>query len=100
MRFSHIKSIRAAKKKLYKKYWDLWSQCPQVERKYNIDFSVKRDRMTQTPKCLVIFKGKDANVITQAFKEFVKENEKKKQRVSLRAKLKQFQKNNAQNNVM
>ena len=67
-----------------------------VARKYNVDFSVKRDRTTQPPKYLVFFKGKDADVITQAFKEFVKVNEKKKQRVSIRAKLKQFQKNIAQ----
>ena len=68
----------------------------RVARKYNVDFSVKRDRTTQPPKYLVFFKGKDADVITQAFKEFVKVNEKKKQRVSIRAKLKQFQKNIAQ----
>ena len=70
----------------------------RIAKKYNVDFSVKRDRTTQPPKYLVFFKGKDADVITQAFKEFVKVNEKKKQRVSIRAKLKQFQKNIAQDN--
>ena len=45
----------------------------------------------------VFFKGKDADVIAQAFKEFVKVNEKKQQRPSLRQKLKGLQKIIAQN---
>lgn len=64
----------------------------RVAGKYNVDFSVKKDRTTNPPKYLVFFKAKDADVITQAFKEFVKRNEKKKQRVSVRAKMKQLQK--------
>ena len=44
----------------------------RVARKYNVDFAVKRDRTTEPPKYLVFFKGKDADVIAQAFKEFVK----------------------------
>ena len=40
---------------------------------------------------------KDADVIAQAFKEFVKVNEKKQQRPSLRQKLKGLQKIVAQN---
>lgn len=66
-------------------------------RKYNVDFAVKRDRTTEPPKYLVFFKGKDADVIAQAFKEFVKVNEKKQQRPSLRQKLKGLQKMIAQN---
>ena len=53
--------------------------------KYNVDFAVKRDKTTEPPKYLVFFKGKDADVIAQAFKEFVKVNEKKQQRPSLTA---------------
>lgn len=60
----------------------------RVARKYNVDFAVKRDKTTEPPKYLVFFKGKDADVIAQAFKEFVKVNEKKQQRPSLRQKLK------------
>ena len=37
-----------------------------------------------------LFKGRDADVLAQAFKEFVYGNEKKKGRVSLREKLKHF----------
>ena len=69
----------------------------RVARKYNVDFAVKRDKTTEPPRYLVFFKGKDADVIAQAFKEFVKVNEKKQQRPSLRQKLKGLQKIVAQN---
>ncbi len=69
----------------------------RVARKYNVDFAVKRDKTTKQPKYLVFFKGRDADVIAQAFKEFVKVNEKKQQRPSLRQKLKGLQKMIAQN---
>ena len=39
---------------------------------------------------MVFFKGRDADVLTQAFKEFVKANEKKQTKVSVREKLAQF----------
>lgn len=64
----------------------------RVARKYNVDFAVKKDKTVQPPKYIVFFKGKDADVITQAFKEFVKVNEKKQSRVSVKKKLVQFQK--------
>ena len=69
----------------------------RVARKYNVDFAVKRDKTTEQPRNLVFFKGRDADVIAQAFKEFVKVNEKKQQRPSLRQKLKGLQKMIAQN---
>ena len=69
----------------------------RVARKYNVDFAVKKDKTTEPPKYLVFFKGKDADVIAQAFKEFVKVNEKKQQHPSLRQKLKGLQKIVAQN---
>lgn len=64
----------------------------RIAGKYNVDFSVKRDRTADPPKYLVFFKAKDADLITQAFKEFVRANEKKKQRVSIRAKMKELAK--------
>lgn len=69
----------------------------KVAKKYNVDFAVKKDKTVAPPKYMVFFKGKDADVITQAFKEFVKVNEKKQQRPSLRQKLKGLQKMIAQN---
>lgn len=59
----------------------------RVARKYNVDFAVKKDKTVEPPKYMVFFKGKDADVITQAFKEFVKVNEKKRGRVSVKEKL-------------
>ncbi len=64
----------------------------RVAKQYNVDFSVKKDKTISPPKYIVFFKGKDADVITQAFKEFVKANEKKQSRESVRAKLNHFQK--------
>lgn len=69
----------------------------RVARKYNVDFAVKKDKTVEPPKYMVFFKGKDADVIAQAFKEFVKVNEKKQQHPSLRQKLKGLQKIVAQN---
>ena len=62
----------------------------RVARKYNVDFAVKKDKTTEPPKYLVFFKGRDADALAQAFKEFVYGNEKKKGRTSVRQKLKHF----------
>ena len=62
----------------------------RVARKYNIDFAVKKDKTVEPPKYLVFFKGRDADALAQAFKEFVYGNEKKKGRTSVRQKLKRF----------
>lgn len=59
----------------------------RTARKYNVDFAIKKDRTTEPPKYLVFFNGKDTDVISQAFKEFVYGNEKKKNRVSIRERL-------------
>ncbi len=62
----------------------------RVARKYNVDFAVKKDKTTDPPKYVVFFKGRDADAIAQAFKEFVYGNEKKKGRTSVREKLNKF----------
>ena len=62
----------------------------RVARKYNVDFAVKKDKTVEPPKYMVFFKGKDADVITQAFREFVKVNEKKHNRISVKEKLAEF----------
>lgn len=51
-----------------------------VARKYNVDFAVKKDKTTNPPKYVVFFKGRDADAVAQAFKEFVYGNEKRKGR--------------------
>ena len=39
-------------------------------KKYGIDFALKRDATENPPRYLVFFKGRDADVLTAAFKEF------------------------------
>ena len=62
----------------------------RIAKKYNIDFAIKKDKTTDPPKYVVFFKGRDADVVAQAFKEYVYGNERKKGRVSVREKLKKF----------
>jgi hypothetical protein len=69
----------------------------KVAKKYNVDFAVKKDKTVDPPKYMVFFKGKDTDVISSAFKEFVKVNEKKKARVSVRQRLNAYKKVVAQN---
>jgi hypothetical protein len=64
----------------------------RIARKYNIDFAVKRDKTEMPPRYIVFFKGKDADAISQAFKEFVNKNDKRQDRPSVRQKIKDFQK--------
>lgn len=62
----------------------------RAARKYNVDFAVKKDRTSEPPKYLVFFKGRDADAVAQAFREFVYGNERKKGRASVREKLNHF----------
>ena len=39
-------------------------------RKYGVDFAVVKDRTETPPKWLVFFKGRDADAVTAAFKEY------------------------------
>jgi len=57
--------------------------------KYGVDFAVKKDKSVKPPKYTVFFKGRDTDVITQAFREYVNANEKRKGRVSIREKMKE-----------
>lgn len=62
----------------------------RVAKKYNVDFAVQKDKTVEPPKYLVYFKARDNLVLEQAFKEFVKENEKKQNRVSFKEKIQQL----------
>lgn len=42
----------------------------KVARKYGIDFALKKDASTQSPRYLVFFKSKDADALTAAFREY------------------------------
>ena len=58
-----------------------------VARKYGVDFSVKKDVSEKPPKWLVFFKGRDADAVTAAFKEYSAKQLKKSKQPSLLEKL-------------
>ena len=59
--------------------------------KYGIDYALKKDTSEQPPRYLVLFKGRDVDVMTQAFKEFSAKTVKQKDKPSLRQKLSRHQ---------
>jgi hypothetical protein len=48
-----------------------------VARKYGVDFALKKDVSEIPPRWLVFFKGRDADALTAAFKEFSSKQLKK-----------------------
>lgn len=57
-------------------------------KKYGIDFAVKKDISVSPSRYLVFFKGRDADVLTAAFKEFSARNLTKEKKPSIRKLLK------------
>ena len=55
--------------------------------KYGIDYALKKDTSEQPPRYRVFFKGRDVDVMTQAFKEFSAKTVKQKEKQSLKQKL-------------
>ena len=47
-------------------------------KKYGIDFALKKDTSGEIPRYLVFFKGRDADVITAAFREFSAKTRRKR----------------------
>lgn len=58
-------------------------------KKYGIDFALKKDVSVEPPRYLVFFKGRDADVLTAAFKEFSAKNLAKEKKTSVRKLLSQ-----------
>ena len=58
-----------------------------MARKYGVDYAVRRDTSADTPRFLVFFKGRDADAIMAALKEFSSAKERKSERPSLLQKL-------------
>ena len=58
-------------------------------KKYGIDFALKKDTSGEIPRYLVFFKGRDAGVITAAFREFSAKNLEKEKKPSIRKELEQ-----------
>lgn len=59
----------------------------RIARKYQIDFSLKKDASEEPPKYIVFFKAKDVDVMTAAFKEYSAQELKKTSKPSLRKRL-------------
>ena len=62
----------------------------RVAKKYGVDFAVMKDKHQVPPKYVVYFKGKDADAITNAFKEYTSDMVKKAARPSVLAELKKL----------
>lgn len=53
-------------------------------KKYGIDFALKKDATETPPRYLVFFKGRDADVLTAAFKEFSAKKLNEREKPSIR----------------
>ena len=62
----------------------------QTAKKYGIDFALKKDSTETPPSYLVFFKGRDADALTAAFKEFSAKKLNKEQKPSIRKALSAF----------
>lgn len=56
----------------------------QTAKKYGIDFALKKDSTEIPPRYLVFFKGRDADALTAAFKEFSAKKLTQEQKPSIR----------------
>ena len=56
-------------------------------KKYGLDFALKKDASGELPRYLAFFKGRDADVITAAFREFSAKNLAKEKKPSIRRRL-------------
>ena len=65
-------------------------QFERIARKYGVDYAVRRDKDAEPPRFLVFFKGRDADAISAAFKEFLSTKERKSERPSLLQKLREL----------
>jgi hypothetical protein len=56
-------------------------------KKYDLDFSLRKDNTTHPPRYIVIFKTKQADNLEQAFKEFTAKKLNREERPSIRKTL-------------
>lgn len=68
-------------------------------KKYGIDFALKKDASESPPRYLVFFKGRDADVLMSAFKEFSGKKLTQEQKPSLRKALSVFKEAAKQKNA-
>ena len=65
-------------------------QFERIARKYGVDYAVRQDTSADTPRFLVFFKGRDADAIMAALKEFASSKERKSERPSLLQRLREL----------
>ena len=65
-------------------------QFERIARKYGVDYAVRKDVTADTPRFLVFFKGRDADAIMAALKEFSSAKERKNERPSLLQRLREL----------
>ncbi|MBC2259197.1 PcfB family protein [Listeria booriae] len=63
----------------------------RVARKYGLDFALKKDNTAEASTYLVYFKGRDVDVMTQAFKEYTQKHVKSQDKPSIIDKLQENQ---------
>ena len=63
----------------------------KTARKYNIDFALKKDKLSEKPRYLVFFKARDVDVMMAAFKEYSERTARKHVKPSIRRKLYLYQ---------
>ena len=68
-------------------------------KKYGIDFALKKDNTETPPRYLVFFKGRDADVLTAAFKEFSAKKLTEHEKPSIRKLLSSLKEAAAQKNA-
>ena len=56
-------------------------------KKYGVDFALKKDSTETPPRYLVFFKGRDADALTAAFKEFSAKRLNREKKPSVRERL-------------
>ena len=61
-----------------------------IAKKYGLDYSLKKVKGEEPPRYLVFFKGRDVDVMTEAFKEFAAKQLNKEKKPSIRKALATF----------
>ena len=76
----------------------------KIAKKYHIDFAIKKDKSTVPPTYMCFFKARDQDVMQEAFKEFMRMQQKKRDRPSfkeiiesIKKQLEEQRKNRSQN---
>jgi len=62
----------------------------KIARKYGLDFALKKDNSKSDARYIVFFRGKDTDVINQAFKEYVQKNLKRAKKPPIKKRLQHF----------